>query len=79
MPEIKVCFTLAAVHRYYESRRRAYNDAKPERAEVVRRNCMNSATANRKKRVCVIGMLAYASFANCFVTVGVLFSTLTAV
>ena len=79
MPEIKVCFTPAAVHRYYESRRRAYNDAKPERSEVVRRNRMNSATANRKKRVCVIGMLAYASFANCFVTVGVLFSTLTAV
>ena len=53
MPEIKVCFTPAAVHRY-ESRRRAYNDVKPERAEIVRRNCVNSATANRKKRVCVV-------------------------
>ena len=79
MSEIGVCFTPAAVHRYYESRRRAYNDAKPERAEVVRRNCMNSATANRKKRVCVVGMLAHTSFANCVVTVGVLFSVLTAV
>ena len=44
-------FILGAVYRYYESRRRIYNDTKPERQEQVAKNKSALQKYLRKKRV----------------------------
>ena len=42
-----------SVHRYYESRRRLFNDSKPERVEVALQVQMDARRKERRKRVSV--------------------------
>ena len=42
-----------AVHRYYESRRRIFNDSLPSRANQVAKNKLISKKKGYRRRVCV--------------------------
>ena len=46
-----LCYSVGAVYRYYESRRRIVNDAKPVRAEAVRANKQKSRKIALRKQV----------------------------
>ena len=44
---------IEAVHRYYESRRRIFNDDKPERKEKAMKSKKDSRKKGRRKKVCI--------------------------
>lgn len=46
-------FFVEAVHRFYESRRRIFNDGKPERKESAEKSKRSSKKRERRKRVCI--------------------------
>jgi len=45
-------YCLEAVHRYYESRRRLYNDAQPGRLSAKEENDRKSKIRARQRQVC---------------------------
>ena len=46
-----VLLLIGAVHRYYESRRRLFNDSQPNRVPIVERNKKNAKKKAFQKRV----------------------------
>ena len=44
-------YPIEAVHRYYESRRRLFNDSKPERRESAAKTKSEQRKKDRRKRV----------------------------
>ena len=49
----KTCFLLGAVHRFYESRRILFNDAKPSRQQQVLKNSLLIKMKGYQKRICM--------------------------
>ena len=57
----------AAVHRFYESRRRIFNDEQPNRIEIAQRNKINARKRIFRKKVLLFLVYSYSKF--CFVVV----------
>lgn len=47
------CCIVGAVHRFYESRRRLFNDQQPGRVEAANKTKKNSKLTALRKQVCV--------------------------
>lgn len=53
---------IATVHRYYESRRRLFNDSQPSRVDQVEKVKMNTKKRQQRRKVCVSVVPEYILF-----------------
>ena len=53
-----LCICVGGAHRCYESRRRVYNDSRPERREQVQKNLKMKKRKSYQTGVCLIHYLA---------------------
>ena len=63
-----MCFILMyieAVHRNYESRRRIFNDDKPERKEKAMKSKKDSRKKGRRKKVCIVAKMLQLLTTSC--------------
>ena len=63
MVKIFLCVFLGAVYRFYESRRRLFNDARPERIPIVKSVKSKLKKVERRRKVChIFVVLTYFKF-----------------